>query len=145
MDDHADHVWRFLVGCVGHADAEDCFQETFLAALRAYPELRNAGNLRGWVLRIAQSKAMDAHRGRARRPRAVADVPERGAPASTESDEVVWALVRELPDKQRAAIAHRFANDLPYREIARVMSCSEDAARRNVHEGIRKLREAMGA
>jgi RNA polymerase sigma factor (sigma-70 family) len=145
MDDHADHVWRFLVGCVGHADAEDCFQETFLAALRAYPELRNAGNLRGWVLRIAQSKAMDAHRGRARRPRAVGEVHKRQAEPTAETDEALWSLVRQLPDKQRAAIAHRFANDLPYREIARVMSCSEDAARRNVHEGIRKLREAMGA
>src|SRR5437588_712090 len=124
MDDHSGHVWRFLVGCVGPIDAEDCFQETFLAALRAYPDLRKADNLRGWILRIAHSKAMDAHRGRARRPRALAEVPERQAAPAAETDGALWSLVRKLPDKQRAAIAHRFANDLPYREIARVMSCS---------------------
>jgi RNA polymerase sigma factor (sigma-70 family) len=145
LDDNAERVWRFLVGCVGPVEAEDCFQETFLAALRAYPELRRAGNLTGWVMRIAHSKAMDSHRGRARRPRAVAEVPERAAHLGAETDDALWGLVRALPDKQCAAIAHRFANDMSYREIARVMSCSEDAARRSVHEGIKRLREAMGA
>ena len=47
----------------------------------------------------------------------------------------------ELPDKQRAAVALRFAADLRYREVAAAMQTTEEAARRNVHEGLRKLRE----
>ena len=57
-----------LRGAVGRADAEDCFQETFLAALRAYPKLNDSGNLRGWLLTIAHRKAIDHHRANGRRP-----------------------------------------------------------------------------
>jgi len=57
LDAHRDLVWRFLVSSVGPVDAEDCFQETFLAALRAYPRLRAGSNLRAWVLTIAQQGA----------------------------------------------------------------------------------------
>ena len=49
----------------------------------------------------------------------------------------------ELPDKQRAAVALRFAADLRYREVAAAMETTEEAARRNVHEGLRKLRERV--
>ena len=63
-----------LRGAVGRGDAEDCFQETFLAALRAYPKLRDGGNLRGWLLTIAHRKAIDHHRARGRRPVPVAEV-----------------------------------------------------------------------
>ncbi|MFY9613970.1 MAG: sigma-70 family RNA polymerase sigma factor, partial [Candidatus Dormiibacterota bacterium] len=53
----------------------------------------------------------------------------------------LWESVRELPPKQRIAVAHRFINDLAYREIARLMGTSEEAARRNVHEALVRLRE----
>ena len=56
-------VWRFLVSSVGRADAEDCFQETFIAAMRAYPRLRAGSNLRAWVLTIAHRKALDRTAG----------------------------------------------------------------------------------
>src|SRR5258708_17730382 len=72
-----------LVASVGRDEAEDCFQETFIAALRAYPRLR-AGrrehNLRAWVLTIAQNKAMDAHRSRTRRALPLARPTTRPAP-----------------------------------------------------------------
>ncbi|HEY3435582.1 MAG TPA: sigma factor, partial [Solirubrobacterales bacterium] len=57
-----------LRGAVGRDGAEDCFQETFLAALRAYPQLDDARNLRGWLLTIAHRKAIDFHRAKGRRP-----------------------------------------------------------------------------
>jgi DNA-directed RNA polymerase specialized sigma24 family protein len=50
LDAHREEVWRFLVASVGHIDADDCFQETSLSALRAYPRLRPNSNLRAWVL-----------------------------------------------------------------------------------------------
>src|SRR5881275_2066051 len=61
LEDHRDDVWRFLVAAVGRTDADDCFQETFMAAMRAYPRLRAGGpdhNLRAWVLTIAHRKAL---------------------------------------------------------------------------------------
>ena len=65
-----------LRGAVGAADAEDCFQETFLAALRAYPKLGDDRNLRGWLLTIAHRKAIDHHRANGRRPLPVAELEE---------------------------------------------------------------------
>src|SRR6478609_7708042 len=67
LEEHRDAVWRFLVASVGAHDADDCFQETFVSALRAYPRLRPDSNLRGWVLTIAHRKALDVHRARGRR------------------------------------------------------------------------------
>lgn len=134
----------FLRAMVGPSDADDCFQETFLAALRAYPRAEGR-NLRAWVLTIARRKAIDHHRARARRPEPVADPPEVAAPdAHAELDGgEVWARAAELSNGQRAALALRFAADLPYREIGVALGTSEAAARRRVHDGLEALRELL--
>jgi RNA polymerase sigma factor (sigma-70 family) len=144
LDQHRDAVYRFLVAVAGRGDADDCFQETFLAALRAYPRLRDGSNLRGWVMQIAYRKAMDAHRGRGRRPEPMADVPDRAAHTDDGHDPEVWKRVDRLPAKQREAVVLRFVGDLPYREVAGAMGGSEAAARQNVRMGLAKLREEWG-
>jgi RNA polymerase sigma factor (sigma-70 family) len=146
LDANRDAVWRFLVCAVGPVEADDCFQETFVAALRAYPRLRPDSNLRAWVLTIAHRKALDAHRGRARRAVPVAEpaaVDGRGEPSPAARDEDLWRAVAELPERQRAAVALRYVGDLQHRDIARAIGCSEDAARRSLHEGLAKLRKVV--
>ena len=142
LDAHHDAVARFLVATVGAEEAEDCLQETLLAALRAYPRLRAGSNLRAWLLTIARNKALDAHRARRRLPVPVGHAEPGGASELVDgADEELWAAVQELPPKQRAAVVLRFVNDLPHRDIAAVLGCSEAAARRSLHEGLGKLRE----
>ena len=132
---------------MGPIDADDCFQETFIAALRAYPALRDASNLRGWLFTIAHRKALDHHRGRARAPLATDDMRLLDGVAAADTapgsnlDGEIWESVRRLPPKQSMAVAHRFANDLAYRDIGRILGCTEAAARRNVHEGLKRLRQ----
>ena len=142
LDEHRDDVYRFLVASLGRQEADDCFQETFLAALRSYPELRDATNLRAWLFTIAHRKAIDAHRARARRAVPVDEVPEQADAGGLglDGEPELWRAVRGLPAKQRAAVLHRYVNDLAYADIGQVMGCSEDAARRSVHEGLKKLR-----
>jgi RNA polymerase sigma factor (sigma-70 family) len=140
LDEHAADVMGVLRGAVGRTDAEDCFQETFLAALRAYPKLSNADNLRGWLLTIAHRKAIDHHRANGRRPVPVSEVAE-VAVVDPEPDGEIWALVGALPPKQRAAVALRYACDLPHDEIAAALGCSPEAARRSLHEGMKRLRK----
>ena len=142
LDAHRADVYRFIVALVGPQEAEDCFQDTFLAALRAYPDLRDARNLRAWLFTIAHRKAMDSHRARVRRPEPVEQVPDREAAPRPERDPALWEMVRGLPPKQRTAVIARYVNDLPYREIARIVGGSEEAARRNAADGVKKLREA---
>lgn len=148
LDAHRDLVWRFLVSAVGAGEAEDCFQETFIAALRSYPRLRAGSNLRAWVLTIAHRKALDAYRVRARQALPVAEIAAvdgRQAPEAPTHDEVLWEAVGQLPGRQRSAVVLRYVADLPHREIAAVIGCSEEAARRSLHEGLTKLRKAVPA
>ena len=149
LEGHRDAVWRFLVSSVGPVEAEDCFQDTFIAALRAYPRLRADSNLRAWVLTIAHRKALDAHRGRARRALPVADVEavdSRAAPPpSVARDQTLWDAVHRLPARQRSAVVLRYVADLPHRDIATAIGCSEEAARRSLHEGLAKLRKVVPA
>ncbi|MGI8506071.1 MAG: RNA polymerase sigma factor [Solirubrobacteraceae bacterium] len=148
LDAHGADVHRFLVASVGRIDADDCYQETWLAALRAYPRLRDASNLRSWILTVAHRKAIDHVRARSRRPLPVAeadalvDAAPSPPPAPVpDSDGDIRAQVARLPPKQRTALALRFVADSAYAEIASVMQTSEEAARRNVHEGLNRLRE----
>ena len=148
LDEHGAAVYRFLVASVGPVEADDCFQEACISAMRAYPKLEHADNLKGWLLRIAQRKAIDAHNARNRRPLPVERVPERVSPHDDPvslDGQPLWARVRELPEKQRMAVFLRSAADLSYADVARALDCSPDAARRNVHEGLKKLREELAA
>jgi RNA polymerase sigma factor (sigma-70 family) len=119
------------VATVGPIDAEDCYQETWLAALRAYPRLRDASNLHAWILTVAHRKAIDHVRARNRRATPFAELPETPVPA-VERDGIpeIWTHVRALPPKQRTAIALRTVADLGYADIAR----------RSVHEALKRLR-----
>ena len=143
LDAHGRDVHRFLIASVGRIDADDCYQETWVAALRAYPNLRDASNLRSWIFTVAHRKVIDHVRARRRAPVLAGDVPETAdtrATARDEPDDGLWTLVRELPSKQRTALALRYVADAGYDEISAVMGTSEDAARRNVHEALKRLR-----
>jgi DNA-directed RNA polymerase specialized sigma24 family protein len=144
VDLHAAELHRFLTGLVGPTEAEDCLQETFMSALRAYPRLRHGEHLRAWLYTIAQRKATDSVRRRSRRPTSDLDGVQVHAPPGPEpADEGLWLTVRGLPAKQRVAIVHRFVLDLAYAEIATRMGTSEEAARQNVSAGLRRLRREV--
>ena len=145
MNAHYQDVFRFLVATVGRQDADDCFQETFLAAFRAYPRLQDASNLRGWIFTVAHRKAMDSHRARIRRPVVSESAPERAVESNPSAEIELWEQLGELPPRQRTAVAHRYLNDFSYREIGTIMRCSEEAARQNVYQGLRKLKERWPA
>jgi RNA polymerase sigma factor (sigma-70 family) len=148
LDEHKQDVFRFLVALVGRDEADDCFQETLMSALRAYPRLDADANVRAWLFTIARNKATDSHRARGRRPIPVEDVPERAATGDAAAasngigiDPQLWGLVRDLPPKQRAAVALRFVADLSHSEVGLALGTTEEAARRNLHEALKKLRE----
>ena len=147
LDAHARDVHRFLIATVGVVESDDVYQETWLAALRAYPQLTDDTNLGGGLSKPAHNKAIDHSPSLPRRATPVAepaDLPEAPATrgvASAMPDEELWAAVAALPDKQRTAVALRFIADSAYAEIATTMEISEPAARRNVHEGLKRLRE----
>lgn len=143
LDRHRTAIYRFCRAAVGPAEADDVFQETFLAALRAYPRLRDGEHLDRWLLRIASRKAIDHHRARGRRAIPSDDLPERSVHPAEGPDGELWSAIAALPPRQRVAVVHRHVLDRPYVEIAELMGATEETVRANVYQGIKKLRELI--
>jgi RNA polymerase sigma factor (sigma-70 family) len=141
--EHGPVVMRVCRALLGPAEADDAWSETFLAALRAYPDLGPGSNVRGWLVTIAHRKAIDQLRARSRRPEPAADVGHSlpGADAGPEPvDSELSAALAGLPTKARLAVVYRYLADLPYAEVGALLECSEAAARRNAADGIARLR-----
>lgn len=143
VTDHGEVVWRVCRALLPAVDADDAWSETFISALRAYPELRPDSNVRGWLVTIAHRKAIDQLRHSGRTPKPHADLPERpsidGIPEPR--DEELWKVLAGLPDKQRAAVVYHHVAGLPYGEVAPLIDSSVAAARRNASDGIARLRD----
>jgi RNA polymerase sigma-70 factor (ECF subfamily) len=142
VEAHGREIFAYALRLTGDRDAaDDLFQETFLAAFRAFGRARD-DNLRAWLYRIATNKATDARRRDARTVRLgdlalVAPARDGVTPAD------LAAAIRALPAHERAAFVLRRVQDLPYDEVARVLECSEEAARKRVSEATKKVKEAI--
>ena len=134
---HRDDVYLFLVRAVGDAAAEDVFQETFLRALRAYPHVRHARNLRAWVFTIASRLAIDSYRKRRPVAEPSALLAEDRLPAYRQLE----PYVERLPHTEQAAVVLRYGYDLDYSDIGAMLGSSPDAARQAASAGIRRLRK----
>lgn len=149
--EHGATVFRVCRALVGPVEAEDAWSETFVAALKAYPDLPPGSNIEAWLVTIAHRKAIDQHRVRQRVPTPVPEVPE-GISADRPEDELLrraggehlWRALDALPEKQRAAVAYHHVGGLPYAEVAGILGNSEAAARRAAADGIKKLRITIG-
>jgi RNA polymerase sigma factor (sigma-70 family) len=144
VEQHGGTVLRVCRVILGQHDAEDAWSETFLAALRAYPELPADANAEAWLVTIARRKAIDVLRVRKRQPAPVGEIPEAptslGVPGADDGD--LWQAVAALPDKQRQAVAYHYVAGLAYAEIADILGGTTDAARRAAADGVKNLRRS---
>jgi RNA polymerase sigma factor (sigma-70 family) len=142
VTDYGPMVLRVCRAVVGPQDAEDAWSETFLSALKAYPDLPADANVEAWLVTIAHRKAVDVTRAAARRPTPVETLPERpsrtGRPEDWDGD--LWEALKALPDRQRQAVAYHHLAGLPYKEIAALLGGTTDAARRAAADGMKALR-----
>ena len=142
---HGPTVLRVCRAVLGPVDADDAWSETFLSALKAYPELPAGANIEAWLVTIAHRKAIDVTRGRARRAIPAGDLPEIAGPPHAESDDDLADALARLPDKQKHAVAYHYLAGLPYGDVAGVLGGSADAARRAAADGIATLRRTYPA
>lgn len=140
--EHGETVLRVCRVVVGFDDAEDAWSETFLAALRSYPDLPGDANVQAWLVTIAHRKAIDILRRRRRAGPPIESLPERAStldvPGAADPD--LWDAVTALPSKQRQAVAYHYLAGLPYAEIAELIGGSAEAARKAASDGIKALR-----
>lgn len=140
---HSVTVLRVCRALLGIHDADDAWSETFLAAMRAYPDLPETANVEAWLVTIARRKAIDVHRATKRNPLPVEELPEApttlGIPGADDPD--LWEHVGRLPGKQRQAITYRYLAGMSYAEIAAILGGTADAARRASADGLKNLRK----
>jgi RNA polymerase sigma factor (sigma-70 family) len=137
---HGATVLRVVRAVLGHADADDAWADTFLAAMKAYPDLPADANVEAWLVTIAHRKAIDIIRASARRAIPVPDTPDRPMPNHDDDHFELTEAVAALPTKQRQAVAYHYLAGLPYAEIAALLDSSAAAARRAAADGIATLR-----
>jgi RNA polymerase sigma factor (sigma-70 family) len=136
-------VLRVCRAVLGPVDADDAWSETFLSAMRAYPDLNPGANVEAWLVTIAHRRAIDVARRTARAPVPTETLPEphQHARAPSAGDPDLWAALASLPDKQRKAVAYHHLAGLPHGEIAELLGNSPAAARRAAADGIKSLRK----
>ena len=156
------YLWRVLNSSGGPEpalEAQDLAQEVYLRAYRAFGRLRQDSNHRAWLYRIATNCAYTALKQGQRQGQQRVDLPDgsdgtdRIAASKSQSlEQQVIAgerrdrLRREiatLPPKQQAAVVMRHLQGLDYAEIALALDCSQDSARANVYQGLRRLRQSL--
>lgn len=140
---HGEVVLRVCRMVAGPDDADDAWSETFLAAMRAYPDLAGDADVRAWLVTIAHRRSIDVLRARARRATPVGDVPDQ--PVPDPPDRTVWHAVARLPDMQRQAVAYHYLAGLPHGEVAMLMGGTAQGVRRAAADGIASLRRMLGA
>lgn len=148
---HGATVLRVCRAVLGACDADDAWSETFLAALRAWPDLPADVNVEAWLVTVARRKAVDELRRRGRHAAPVGDVDGTGGTpllarvdAPGEKDLDLWRSVQALPDKQRRVVVLHHLGGLPYAQVAALVGGTDAAARRAGADGVAALRRTYG-
>ena len=141
--EHGPVVLRVCRAMLSPLDADDAWSETFVSALRAYPDLRPDSNVRGWLVTIAYRKALDQIRAKSRAPQPTSALPEVASPDESAAglDAQLRSALQALPAKQRGAVIYHYLADLPYSEVGVLLETNEAAARRSAADGIANLRK----
>lgn len=154
LERYQQEIFRYAMQLTRNTtDADDLYQETMLKAYRAFDRLGPDSNYRAWLYRIATNTFLSQKR-KEKRERPLDPVMDDhlaitnpDQPASLDARDLladVERFVQTLPEKQRLALILRKYHELDYATIAATLNSSEEAARANVYEALRKLRKCFG-
>jgi RNA polymerase sigma-70 factor (ECF subfamily) len=156
-------AWRLARSILRDAEeARDISQEAFVRLFQSAGRFDGRSKFSTWFYRILVNLCLDQRR-RQRwwqrvGPRPNVDEPDEGVeryPAppddpldglGTEQDvKRLWAAVETLSPQQRAAVVLMAREEMPTREIATVLKCSEATVRVHLHRALASLRRILGA
>jgi RNA polymerase sigma-70 factor (ECF subfamily) len=151
---HATSLLTFLTRMVGDRHrAEELFQEVFLAVWLKRRQYEYPRPFRPWLYAIALNRCRAVFRLRTPAPLSLvtAGAPEPTTPEespaeqiiASETADLVGQAVTRLPAQQRAVVALRIWQGLPYARIAEIVGCTEGTVRSHMHHGLTALRQAL--
>jgi RNA polymerase sigma-70 factor (ECF subfamily) len=151
--EHGPAVWQTAYRLLAnHSDAADCFQETFLAAFEIAGR-QPVRNLRGLLVRLATTRAIDRLRQKNRWEQRKTDLPDEEQ-ASRDADPLDQARTNELASQLREQISRlppqearvfclRYLNEMSYRQIARELNVAISVVGVSLYRAKAKLRAAL--
>ncbi len=123
--------------------AEDAVQEAALKAWRNLGRLRTDSPIRPWFLTVVANECRTTRRSRWWRVLRWPEVRSRSTARSAEDRIDLAAALERLAPRHLLVLSLYYHLDLPIEEVARVLSCSEGAARVRIHRALAVLRPAM--
>ncbi|HEY6079093.1 MAG TPA: sigma-70 family RNA polymerase sigma factor [Polyangiaceae bacterium] len=132
-------------------DAEDVVQEAYVKAYRALVtgEFDGRANVATWLYRIVTNQAIDAMRGRARRPKPTDTADETSSELASAEQKLALAELAdwmdELPPDQRATLVLKAVEGMTSPEIAEILQCSEGAVEQRLVRARAALRKRSEA
>jgi len=136
-------------------DSLDICQNVFLKAYRKLDTFAGRSSFKTWLVTIANREGLNWLRTRSRKaPANVVDLEMVDLPSGNDQEKVLLETERRqrvvdsldvLNQRSRLAVILRYFRDMPIREIAEVLECSEGVARNMLFRSVRKLRAALSA
>lgn len=144
-------VHRYIFTRVGARDeAEDLTSQVFLAALETFPRYQHNGYFKTWLVSIARRKVADHYR---HRPPEVAldrvsglasSYPQPLAQAVHSEDlRCLSRIIEQLDEEERELLRLRFAAQLSYPEIGRLLNRKQSAVKMAVYRLLERLEAQM--
>jgi len=146
-------IHRYAFRMTGNPeDAADLLQDTFLRAFRAFPRLPKDANHRAWLYRIAHRQILNHFRSERLRSTSPIDVTADVHDANGHPDDLSETrrlararghVVRDLTPRQRTALLLKKYEGLPYRDVAEILGMSQENARAQVYQAMKKVRNGL--
>ena len=120
------------------ADAEDCFQNTFIKLYQKSPDFKDENHLKAWLLRVAINECKNLLRD-SRRHLSLDAALQLPAPSAEDDADLSWALMKLDPDYREVIYLH-YVEQMKVREIADVLGKNPNTVKTLLHRGREKLK-----
>lgn len=131
-----------LMRLQNYADAEDCFQNTFLKLYRKSPDFKNENHLKAWLLRVAINECKNLIRDN-RKHLSLDTALQLPAPSAENDADLSWALMK-LDPEYREVIYLYYVEQMKVKEIARILGKNPNTVKSTLHRGREKLKQIYG-
>ncbi len=139
--------WKIRSIVVGHDDADDVLQNTFLKAWRSLDDFRGGSKVSTWLYRIAINESLDFLR---REKARVSPQPGDGLSLASRlvsdtyfdgdrADALLQEAIATLPEVQRVVFTLRYYDNVKYKDMSQMLGTTEGALKASYHFAVEKV------